>query len=171
MALDYLPFMGILIVWLFGLKEPTLCQFSSARFKMFVDYQMLTISQFSGWGKVKFRSEQRQFPSARFKMFVDYQMLTISQFSGWGKVKFRSEQRQFYREYGRETLSHEARAVEVISFLRANRRMSTFRSTLKELGFVFLNMSYKRFRTCDQADLLISSGKCGDRGLELSRYK
>ena len=33
--------------------------------------------------------------------------------------------------------------VEVISFLRANRRMSTFRSTLKELGFVFLNTNGK----------------------------
>ena len=50
---------------------------------------------------------------------------------------------QFYREYRRETLLHEARAVEVISFLRANRRMSTFRSTLKELGFVFLNTNGK----------------------------
>ena len=50
---------------------------------------------------------------------------------------------QFYREYRRETLLHEARAVEVISFLRANRRMSAFRSTLKEPGFVFLNTNGK----------------------------
>ena len=34
-----------------GLKEPTLSQFLSARFKILVDYQMLTITQFSGWGK------------------------------------------------------------------------------------------------------------------------
>ena len=37
----------------------------------------------------------------------------------------------------------EARAVEVISFFRANQRMSTFRSTLRELGFVFLNTNGK----------------------------
>ena len=84
-----------------------------------------------------------QFPSARFKIFVDYQMLTISQFSGWGKGNVAQNKDNFYREYGRETLLHEARAVEVISFLRANRRMSTFRSTLKELGFVFLNTNGK----------------------------
>ena len=32
-------------------KEPTLSKFPSARFKIFVDYQMMTISPFSGWGK------------------------------------------------------------------------------------------------------------------------
>lgn len=32
-------------------------------------------------------------------------------------------------------------------FLRANRRMSTFRSTLKELGFVFLNTNGERKTT------------------------
>ena len=71
-------------------------------------------------------------------------MLTISQFLGWGKGNVAQNKDNFYREYGRETLLHEARAVEVISFLRANRRMSTFRSTLKELGFVFLNTNGKR---------------------------
>ena len=35
------------------MKEPTLSYFPSARFKTFVDDQMLTISQFSGWGKGK----------------------------------------------------------------------------------------------------------------------
>ena len=65
-------------------------------------------------------------------------MLTISQFLGWGKGNVAQNKDNFYREYGRETLLHEAWAVEVISFLRANRRMSTLRSTLKELGFVFL---------------------------------
>ena len=33
------------------MTEPTLSKFPSARFKIFVDYQMLTISPISGWGK------------------------------------------------------------------------------------------------------------------------
>ena len=60
MALDYLPFMDILIVYsleaLLFLEQrfertDALPISESARFKIFVDYQVLTISQFSGWGK------------------------------------------------------------------------------------------------------------------------
>ena len=84
-----------------------------------------------------------QFPSARFKIFVDNQILTISQFSGWGKGNLAQNKDNFTGGTEGKFLLHEARAVEVISFLRANRRMSTFRSTLKELGFVFLNTNGK----------------------------
>ena len=82
-------------------------------------------------------------PMSRFKIFGDYQMLTISQFSGWGKGNVAQNKDNFTGGTEGKPLLHEARAVEVISFLRANRRMSTFRSTLKELGFVFLNANEK----------------------------
>lgn len=117
MALDYLPFMGILIVYSL---EALL--FLEQRFER---TDALPISE-------------REIQNIRWLPDVD----NITIFGG-GLGKCRSEQRQFYQEYGRETLSHEARAVEVISFLRANRRMSTFRSTLKELGVLFLNTNGK----------------------------
>ena len=70
-------------------------------------------------------------------------MLTISQFSGWGKGNVAQNKDNFTGGTEGKPLLHEARAVEVISFLRANRRMSTFGSTLKDLGFVFLNTNGK----------------------------
>ena len=70
-------------------------------------------------------------------------MLTISQFSGWGKGNVAQNKDNFNGSTEGKHLLHEARAVEVISFLRANRQMSTFRSTFKELGFVFLNTNGK----------------------------
>ena len=69
--------------------------------------------------------------------------IQLSQFSGWGKGNLAQNKDNFTGGTEGKLLLHEARAVEVISFLRANRRMSTFRSTLKELGFVFLNTNGK----------------------------
>ena len=59
MALDYLPFMGILIVYslealLFleqRFERTDALPISEREIQNIVDYQMLTISQFSGWGK------------------------------------------------------------------------------------------------------------------------
>ena len=77
-------------------------------------------------------ASNRQFPSSRFRIFVDDQMLTISPFSGWDKGNV-AQNNNIYNGGTEGKICYMKRGLSKLFLSSRKRRMSTFRSTLKEI--------------------------------------